>query len=241
MRILLPPSETKAPGGHGPPLDLDLLAFPELNRTRARIARELVSLARDVPRCRAVLGLSARQDAEVARNAALQTSPTMPAIDRYTGVRYDALDPAGLTPAARRRADRLLVICSALFGALRPSDPIPAYRLSGGCSLPRLGPLAALWRAPLCGALGAGDDPVIDLRSGAYAALAPLPSAVVVRVVSHDGRPVSHHNKAAKGRLARALVTARREPVTLAAAIRAAQAAGLALTQVGERKLVLIV
>jgi len=241
MRILLPPSETKAPGGQGPPLDLDLLAFPELNRTRARVARELVSLARDVPCCRAVLGLSARQDAEVARNAALLTAPTMPAIDRYTGVLFDALDPAGLTPAARGRADRMLVICSALFGALRPSDPIPAYRLSGGSSLPRLGPLARLWRTPLTGALSGGDDPVIDLRSDAYAALAPLPSAVVVRVVSHDGRPVSHHNKAAKGRLARAFVTARREPATLAAAIRVAQAAGLVLKRIEELRMVLIV
>jgi len=170
MRILLPPSETKAPGGQGPPLD-----------------------------------------------------------------------PAGLTPAARRRADSMLVICSGLFGALRPSDAIPAYRLSGGRSLPRLGPLTALWRTPLAKAPSANDDPVIDLRSGGYAALAPLPSAVVVRVVSHDGRPVSHHNKAAKGRLARALVTARREPATLAAAIRAAQGAGLVLKQIGERQLVLIV
>ena len=44
------------------------------------------------PSSRAALGVSDKQDDEIARNAALWTSPTMPAVARYTGVLYDALD-----------------------------------------------------------------------------------------------------------------------------------------------------
>ena len=45
-------------------------------------AVELVELAGDVPASRAALGLSIRQDEEVARNAGLWTSATQPALHR---------------------------------------------------------------------------------------------------------------------------------------------------------------
>ena len=227
MRLLLPPSETKSHGGDGPALDPDRLGFPELTDVRRTLLAALGELAADPDRCRAALGLSAHQDAEITRNARLLTSPTTPAISRYTGVLYDALDTASLSPAARRRASRSIVVCSALFGALRPDDPIPAYRFSASTGLPGLGTLAAIWRPSLEHALAAGPGPIIDLRSGAYAALAPLAEAITVRVVAEDGRTVSHHNKAAKGRLVRAFLTAPRQPKTLAALIAAAAATGL--------------
>ena len=56
---------------------------------------------------RAALGLSPNQDAEIARNAALWTAPTMPALHRYTGVLYDALDVRSLRGAAAARAGDL--------------------------------------------------------------------------------------------------------------------------------------
>ena len=42
-----------------------------------------------------------------------------------------------------------VLIASALWGFLRPSDRIPAYRLSMGATLPRVPSLPALWRDPL--------------------------------------------------------------------------------------------
>lgn len=92
MLVLLPPSETKAEGGAGAPLDLTALSFPELTAVRERLATALSELAADVPASLAALDLSARQADEVARNAALRQSPTMPALERYTGVLYDALE-----------------------------------------------------------------------------------------------------------------------------------------------------
>jgi cytoplasmic iron level regulating protein YaaA (DUF328/UPF0246 family) len=214
--LLLPPSETKAPGGDGPPLDLAALTAPELTPVRTELSKALVTLASDVPAARAALGLSPRQDDEIGRNAALFTSRTTPAIERYTGVLYDALDVRTLTKAQRARANRRLAVGSALFGLVAADDPVPPYRLSAGSALPGLPSLRALWRPALSPVLAAVDDFVIDLRSGAYAQLAPVPGAVAVQVLSErpDGSRsvVSHANKATKGRLARMLATTTAEP-----------------------------
>ncbi|SFO85675.1 hypothetical protein SAMN05421810_101202 [Amycolatopsis arida] len=244
MLVLLPPSETKAPGGDGPPLELATLAFPELNPVRAKLVDALVELAGDVAASRAALGLSARQDGEIARNARLWSAPTLPALRRYTGVLYDALDLAGVDRARLARAERRLAVASALFGVVRGVDRIPGYRLSAGSALPAVGPLRTLWRPELEPALAAVDELVVDLRSGGYAALARIPGAVSVRVVTDDGHrrtTVSHHNKAHKGRLAAALATRSRQPSTVDGVVRAARAAGLAVDRVGERDLELVV
>lgn len=240
MLVLLPPSETKAVGGDGDPLDLDRLSFPDLNPVRRKLAEALVNLAADVPASRAALGLSERQDAEVARNAALFDSPTMPALLRYTGVLYDALGFGSFTRAETRRAGGRLAVASALFGVVRATDPIPAYRCSGNSALPGVGSLRELWRPVLEPALQL-DELVVDLRSGTYANLAALPGAVTVRVASPTGTTVSHHNKAHKGRLARALALAPREPASITSVLRIARAAGLVVARSGDRTLELTV
>jgi len=43
--VLLPPSETKAPGGDARPLRLDALSHPELTPARRKLIDELVTLA----------------------------------------------------------------------------------------------------------------------------------------------------------------------------------------------------
>lgn len=209
MLVLLPPSEGKAGAGTGPPLDLDTLSFPELTRARRRLVTKLQSVAKRQPgRLRTALDLSPRQQAEVEHDAALTTSGTLPALELYTGVVYEALGYPSLRGAARRRADESLVVASALFGLVRPGDLLPPYRLSGSTVLPGLGGLAPIWRPVLEPVLADHGELVVDLRSGSYAALARVPAAVVVRVLrEQDGRRsvVSHDNKYTKGRLARAL------------------------------------
>jgi cytoplasmic iron level regulating protein YaaA (DUF328/UPF0246 family) len=207
--VLLPPSEGKAAAGDGPPLDLDTLSFPELNRTRKRLVGTLQRLARRQPgRLRTALDLSPRQRAEVEHDAQLTTAPALPALELYTGVLYEALGYRSLPAGARRRADEALVVASALFGLVRPADRLPPYRLSGSTVLPGFGGLAPVWRPVLEPLLAERDELVVDLRSGGYAALARVPGAVVVRVLrEQDGTRtvVSHDNKHTKGRLARAL------------------------------------
>ncbi|MGY2083407.1 peroxide stress protein YaaA [Blastococcus sp. SYSU DS0539] len=245
MLVLLPPSETKAPGGYGAPLDLGSLTAPELTPVRTALAGALVQLADDVPASRAALGLSAKQDDEVARNAALFTSGTLPALHRYTGVLYDALDVTTLTRAQRARADRRLAVGSALFGLVAGGDRIPGYRLSAGSALPGLPPLRALWKPALGPVLAGTQGLVVDLRSGSYAALAPVPGAVTVAVLSErpDGTRavVSHFNKAHKGRLARLLATTTAEPSDPGGLRRLLRRAGLHVEHDGGTAFTLVV
>lgn len=244
--MLLPPSETKRTGGDGPPLRLDRLHTPELNPVRAALVDEVIALAADVDACRAALGISAGQQAEIERNAALRVSPTLPAVARYTGVLYDALDITSLTAAQSRRAHARLAVGSALFGLLRADDPIPAYRLSASSKLPGRPGLAVRWRPVLEPVLAglAERDLIVDLRSGSYAGLGRLTDAVRVDVLAEhpDGRRsvVTHFNKAHKGRLARALAVSRSEPDDAAAVAAVARRAGMRVERDGNELTVIV-
>lgn len=214
MLILLPPSETKRDGGApGTRLDLASLSFPELGDVRRVVADALGELCRDEELAARVLKLGPKLVGEIARNRELAESPLLPAIDRYDGVLYDALDAASLTADAREFAHRHLAIASALFGLTRALDPIPAYRLSADSRLPGLS-LKRAWADGVAREIAASAGLVLDLRSEAYAALGPLAhrgDAVFVRVVSDDGgrkRALNHFNKAGKGRLVRSLLVA---------------------------------
>ncbi|AXN41989.1 hypothetical protein NJB1907f44_34360 [Mycobacterium marinum] len=239
MIVLLPPSETKRGGGDGPPLRLEKLANPGLGALRAALVGELVDLAADPPACRTALGVSPSQNAEIERNAALRTAPTLPALRRYTGVLYDALDVDSLRGAEAKRARARLAIGSALFGLLRADDQVPAYRLSATSKLPAKPTLAARWKPllePLLAELAA-QDLIVDLRSGSYVALGPTSGAIHVKVLAEhpDGRRtvVTHFNKAYKGRLARILATTRAEPTDAAAVAAVARRAGMQVERSG--------
>lgn len=212
---MLPPSEGKARPRRGRRLDLGSLAFPSLTAARQRLIETLIDTCQR-PDAAEILGLSPGLAHEVDHNAELWEHPTARADAVYTGVLYDALDFAGLSPDARRRAARRVAITSSTFGLLRPGDRIPAYRLSGDVSLPGLGSVASLWRESLGAAVldALGEGLLIDLRSTTYAAFWRPPRTLgpwlaTVRVLHEsDGRRsvVSHFNKATKGRLVRALL-----------------------------------
>lgn len=156
----------------------------------------------------------------IALNRAVNTSPTMPAIRRYTGIVYTGLDAANLSEKARQLANRELLIFSGLFGVLRATEPVPAYRVPSAAALPGVGILATFWRRqlaePLTDLLGQ-RGPIIDLRSTDYAAMwQPAPDSaqsrrlLTVRMLSRrpggDYGVISYQSKLAKGRLAAALL-----------------------------------
>ena len=242
MLIVLPPSETKSFGGDHPPLDWDLLSFPELNPVREQIAADLVAL--DDPFT--VLGISDKLAAEVEANQELLTSPTTPAILRYTGVLYDALSAGTLPNEALQR----LAIGSALFGVVRAGDLIPHYRLSGGTKLPTRSSsttptLKSRWGGLITEVLSSADDLVVDLRSGTYQQLGRLKTAITVRVesVQPDGtrKVVSHFNKHYKGELARVLALSEQDPTSIDEVAAIARAAGMTVEITSSTALTLVV
>ena len=237
MLILLPPSETKRPGGTRGPVDLASLSLPGLLPERERMTGALIDLARDAAASARVLKLGPKQQDDATVNAQLHTGPVMPAVDRYTGVLFDALDASSLDAAARTWLGRNVLVHSAAFGPVGAMDRIPAYRLGAGLAVPGVVPGRPPWADAVTAQLAAERTGfVLDLRSESYVGLGPVPAELAsayVRVTSEaaDGvvRALNHFNKQAKGHLVRALAVSRPRVGSRAALLRWAQTQGIAM------------
>jgi cytoplasmic iron level regulating protein YaaA (DUF328/UPF0246 family) len=183
MLILLPPSEGKNQPTTKVNINLAKLVFPkELLAIRSRLLTK-----------------------------SLATSPAAKAIDVYTGVLYQALDWNSLSTTAKARGEKSILITSALFGVLRPSDVIPNYKAKIKTSD---------WKAALKPALdGLGADLIIDCRSSTYVATwQPSPEiTVAVRVFKKEKGKISvitHLSKKYRGELTRVLLKSGKVPKT---------------------------
>lgn len=218
MLILLPPSEAKRGRTRGRPMDPVGLSFPDLTDMRGRVAAALAQLsARDDAPVR--LGVSPGLREDIDRNLDLGVAPATPVSQLYTGVLYDALGHATLSPAGRRRAGRRLLVVSALYGALRMTDRVAPYRLAMGVDLPGIGPLAAAWRDPLAAALApvARRGCLVDCRSAPYVAAWRPAGDVAARWIHVRVPGASHGAKHTRGLVARHLCEREADPRTPAA------------------------
>jgi cytoplasmic iron level regulating protein YaaA (DUF328/UPF0246 family) len=214
--ILLPPSEGKAPGGDGPAWSAGSMAIDlDPQRKAVLAALKKAMLGDDVSRAKllGVTGSTMAHATDANRNAT--KALTMRAIERYTGVLYDALDHASLPAAERKRLDRCVVIFSGLWGLVMPADRIPDYKLKMGAALPPMGKLSTWWREPFTERLVAlaARRPIWDLLPNEHAAAwAPPPELERWNVRFLDRKPdgsltaVSHDNKSLKGQLVRHLL-----------------------------------
>ena len=214
--ILLPPSEGKAPGGTGPAWSAGTMAVDLDDRRRAVMAALVRAMRGSEARRRALLGVKGvALAAATSANRAVAEAPTMPAIERYTGVLYDALDHRTLPAAARRRLDSSVLVVSGLWGLVAPADPIPDYKLKMGASLAGTGRLSTWWREPVTAGLAerAAGRRVWDLLPQEHtAAVGDLGRVERVSVSflepdrSGNLVAVAHWNKLLKGALVRHLL-----------------------------------
>ena len=212
MIFLLPPSESKQAGGTSSKIEL---SFPSLDKTRGAIRKALIELSKNPKAAASALKLGPKQLGELEVNLALAKAKTMPAIDRYTGVLFDALKLDGLSSSQKKKAKQAVFIQSSLFGLIGALDEIPNYRLSAGSKLPGINLRSEWSKAHESVWDNFAGETVIDLRSKAYAQLAPIPEGLnvfEVEVVSEDAkgvrRALNHFNKQAKGSFIRAVLSA---------------------------------
>lgn len=135
----------------------------------------------------------------------------LPAWKRYTGVVWQHMEVAAMTPSQRRR----LLIPSGLYGITTGEDPVADYRLKMDVSLPPLGRIARLWRPHLTTALihHVSRSVVVDLlpkehrASIDWDALSGVTRVIHVEFLQANGRAAAGHAaKAVKGVIARTLV-----------------------------------
>ena len=212
MLFLLPPSECKVEGGSPLSIDMVALTFGGMQPARDLVYEKLVDYSKHAE-------AKTKMRAEhLAQNLEVQTSSIMPAIDRYSGTLYDALHGRGLkgTPtefntissAERDRAKESVFIQSALFGLIPATNLIPNYRFSAGTKIPGFD-LKKHWSEShnIIWKRLEGQQ-LIDLRSKAYADLAPIPEHfdyLTVEVFDiNSGKAMNHFNKKAKGQFVRA-------------------------------------
>lgn len=207
MLILLPPSETKRPGGVGVSIDRLAIIWAALDDAREQLISALIELCQDRDRAAKVLNLGARNLADIDANLQIRTAETMPAISRYTGVLFDALDFESLGDDAKLRVSKQVFIQSALFGLLPATEQIPYYRFSAGSKLAGIN-LRKLWGEAHQEVWPRMLGPVLDMRSKAYVELNPVPDthhAWFVEVLDEkSGKALNHFNKKAKGAFVRA-------------------------------------
>lgn len=219
-KILLPPSEGKTDAKGKAKLKLSELSFPELSAKREVLLEALVKLANG-PKAKALatLELSAKQEFEIERDQKLLSAPASAAWSVYTGVLYDAIGIDSLSSSAMKKFESSSFVVSALFGLINVSDKIPAYRFSGDTALPKIGSLTKFWSDSISNLIEDSDDFIVDLRSGNYVKLGPIPKPIADQVVvprvmqkMPSGKPkvVSHSNKATKGKLVRAFANSKK-------------------------------
>jgi cytoplasmic iron level regulating protein YaaA (DUF328/UPF0246 family) len=206
MLILLPPSETKRPGGVGISIDKAAIIWAALDPARDQLIKSLAELCQDESLAKKALGLGKKSAQDIQLNLNLMTSPTMPALQRYSGVLYEALDYESLSNAALKRANEMLFIQSALFGLLPAMEQIPNYRFSASAKLPGV-TLRTVWQQAHQAVWPRMVGEILDLRSNEYQEINPIPQDRThyrVEVLSDEGKALNHFNKKAKGLFTRA-------------------------------------
>ena len=254
MLILLPPSETKTrPDTSREDGAAGLSGLPGLDAARATMRRAVQRTAAHADAA-TMLQVPASAPELVERMAQLEHEPVGAPLEVYSGVLYDQLDPA-VVSAGDSAGDPRVLIQSALFGLVDAgADRIPAYRLSAGSTLSRLGRAGSWWvphlkpvAAELLREQARSSSPlVIDCRSGSYRSMMRLRSTEQVRVLEvapvqeREGRRtvVSHDAKRYRGLVTRALLAAPALPATaqdLVPLLQTALGSGLAVELDGDR------
>ena len=220
MIFLLPPSETKEPGGKKMP---KVLSFKDLDKARKVLQQALIEICNNPSFAAKALKLGPKQLGEIKVNLELSNPKCLPALDRYTGTLYDALKEGGVTASMRARAGKNVFIQSSLFGLISSADQIPNYRHSAGSKLPGVN-LKQLWQAAHEKVWHKfAKEIVIDLRSNSYSELAPVPESLTcysLDVVLEDSQGkrtrLNHFNKQAKGQFVRSALITGKAPKTIA-------------------------
>ena len=191
IKILIPPSEGKLSGGK----------YEKLS-TISDITKILInginSYKDDLSKLYGVTGKALEKAIRTNKN--ILSSMTLPAIERYSGVVYKAIDYNSIEN--KNLFDERVLILSALFGLLSPKEKIPDYKLK----INKLD-TTKLWKDELKGKLD--DFFVIDLLPKTHRKVISYKDGIAVDFFitkNNIKKPSGHNGKYIKGRFVRWLI-----------------------------------
>ena len=198
MKILLAPAETKKEGGENTPLNTNIFFYSEeiINSYEA-----LVSSA-SIEELSLWFGLKKLSDVEKYKRS-IKDLPTIKAIERYTGVAFEALDYSNMDNESQKFVDENVMLFSNLFGILKADDLIPEYKFKQGAILPNVNQ-EKYYKEHLKDMLDTylGDE-ILDLSAGYYQKYYKPVSNVITFKFLKEGKVVSHWAKHYRGEMVR--------------------------------------
>ena len=232
--ILLAPSEDKAAGGHAGRLS----ESPAQRWVRERLADLVVHGTPEAQRRAFDVKDALLEKAKAEALALKGSTPLLPALARYQGVAFDALDAASLSPETWEQ----VFILSNLRGLVRGDELVPPYKLKLG-GLPGLKPHWRKALAPQLAKLLIGETWAILPQGHADLLAGWGRPRHTVEIVDGNGRTISHWSKLYRGLLARwMLVNQQGDPKKVAKAkMEMCHVAGTADNEVGGKLLTLVV
>jgi len=202
MKILLAPAETKTEGGNFSPYSKMNFTFDEFFDTRDTIVKCYVDFIQNstIEELSKWFGLKKISECEKYSHSILE-KPTMKAIQRYTGVAFDAIEYDTLDQKSQNYCDENIILFSNLFGPLKASDYIPDYKFKQGAMLDTIDVIKE-YKENIKEFLDTylGEE-VLDLRAGFYDKFYKPTAQVITYKFLKEGKVVSHWAKHYRGLL----------------------------------------
>lgn len=234
MKILLAPAETKRDGGSFQPYTPENFYFQEFNTLRDEIVscyEEFLKI-NNLETLSTWFGLKNLKECE-KYSQPIKNKPTMKAIQRYTGIAFDALNYDNLSLEEQKYCDENVVLFSNLFGPLKADDTIPNYKFKQGAKLVDIDVINQ-YKVSIKESLDAylGDE-VVDLRAGFYDKFYKPTAQIITFNFLKDGKVVSHWAKHYRGKIVRELA---QNNITNFKQLMHLEIEGLQLLEIQEKK-----
>lgn len=199
MKILLAPSELKSTTSQG-------ISLSSLTKYQLEILEHYENFIAksSIEELSVWFGIKNLNEVE-KYSKSLKNKPTIKAIQRYTGVAFEALEYEHLSVKEQNYCDDNILIFSNLFGVLKASDLIPDYKYKQGAKLPTID-VEKFYKKNLKMELDdlLGDE-VVDLRAKYYDKFYKPTAPTITFKFLKNGKVVSHWAKYYRGLVVRTM------------------------------------
>lgn len=199
MKILLAPAESKQKDGKKSVLNTSTLY--SFQQTILNYYEEHISNC-SIEELSLWFGLKNLKECK-KYNTKIKNLPTIKAIQRYTGVAFEALNYSNLQKDQQKFIDDNVYIFSNLFGILKANFLIPDYKFKQGAILPQVNN-EKFYKEHLKNVLDdALGEEILDLSASYYTKYYKPTADVITYKFLKNGKVVSHWAKHYRGELLR--------------------------------------